>query len=187
MRRNRSSVPPPQWQIQLLALLYGVVVVLALFIAANIVTYIARSIIQPQIALHRLATEKSVLEQRVAQKKHEIAELQKRKAWWSDPIGKEELAREKAGLVRKGEHTVVITPPPPPAPKTASAGRQAATAEMNPTLRISMVTLVTFVVLYGVLLLRRRRLIKVRQEVNVGVLTPRKELLRRRQTPTTDH
>ena len=181
MRRRKDSTPTAEWKLLLLGSMLGILVVLALLAGANIFAFVARSIVQPRFTLQRSAAEYNEWERKVAEKKRQIAELEQKKRWWSNPIGEEELARTKGNLVRPGEHTVVLMPPASPEQAEEAKVRHAGVTESNSTLRVTLLTLFTCGVAYGILLLRRRRLIRARQEV--GILTPRKELLRRRKAP----
>jgi len=154
-------------------------IVLLLLLAANICAYVIRTAVHPMHALMRANAEQHTWEQKVETKRRELAEMQAKRDWWSSPSGEDELAHQ-LGLVREGEQTVVVTPPAPPAPDPTSASkRRAGIAELSPTLRLSLLTLFVCALVYGSLLLRRRRLLQTRR-VPVGILTPRKQLLRRR-------
>jgi|GEM_PF-2479323 len=153
--------------------------VLLLLLAANISAYIIRTAVHPVSALKRVNTEQKTWERKVEAKRRELAEKQAKKEWWSSPSGEDELAHQ-LGLVREGEQTVVVTPPAPPKPNPSPASkRRADIAELSPTLRLSLLTLGVCALIYGALLLRRRRLLKT-QRAPAGILTPRKQLLRRR-------
>ena len=175
MRRNRSANTPPRWQLHLRAVMRGLGMVLLLLVAAQLFTYLARSVIQPLIVYRQKVAEHRVLSQQVETMRRQVEEQHTRRSWWTTPIGKEELARQRAMLVRPGEQTVVVTPPAPsPEPPVVV---DAVGATLSPMLCGAVLALVMCAVIGG-MLLRRRRLIKVRQQV--GVLTPRNELLRQR-------
>ena len=179
MTGTRSAQPLSQRQILLRAILRAVVIVLFLFVVATASALLIRSIVHPLVTLHRVRAEKNTWERKVAEKRRQLAAMEAKKQWWNSPNGKDELAHQM-GLVKKDEQTVVVTPPKPPAPTVpAPAVRQAGSLEVSPTVRLSMLTLVVCALVYGVLLFRRRRLLKTRRD-EVGVLTPRKELMRRR-------
>jgi len=179
MTNTRSTTPLSHRQLLLRAILRGVVLVLLLFVVATASALLIRSVVSPLITLHRVSAEKKSWERKVVEKRRQLASMEAKKQWWSSPNGKDELAHQM-GLVKDGEQTVVVTPPAPPASATpAPTVRHAGALDVSPTLRLSMLTLVVCALVYGVLLFRRRRLLKTRHE-EVGVLTPRKELMRRR-------
>jgi len=180
MTGSRSIRVPSHRQVLLRGVLRGVIYVLLLLLVANVSAYLIHSVVHPWVTLHRVSAEQRMWERKVAEKTRQLAQLQAKKQWWRSPNGEDELAHQM-GLVRPGEHTVVMTPPPPspPAPRAPLNEQYAGTLELSPTLRLSLLTLFVCALVYGGLLLRRRRLLKIRQET-VGVLTPRAELLRRR-------
>lgn len=180
MRKDRASKKQlsPRRRL-LLALLTGLLIGVwytsLIFLAARASAYVIRSIVHPQFAVHRMAAETESWQRKVDEKKRQIAELEAKKTWWNSTVGQQELARER-GLVHPGEHTLVVTPPPPPAPPKAAT--HAALTEITPTVRLTVLSLFSCGIIYGLLMLRRRRLIRVYQQT--GVLTPRKELLKQR-------
>ncbi|MHB0938925.1 MAG: hypothetical protein ACYDCO_22445 [Armatimonadota bacterium] len=179
MTRARSIQPLSHRQLLLRSILGAVVIVLLLFVVATASALLIRSVVNPLITLQRVRAETNQWERKVAQKRRELASMEAKKQWWSSPNGKDELAHQM-GLVKKDEQTVVVTPPASPAPKApAPAARRAGALEGSPTLRLTMLTLVVCALVYGMLLFRRRRLLKTRQQ-ETGFLTPRKELMRRR-------
>lgn len=179
MAGTRSARPLSPRQSWLRAILRAVAIVLLLYLAATGSALLIRGIVQPVITLHRVRAEKNLWERKVAEKRRHLAAMEEKKRWWNSPNGKDELAHQM-GLVKKGEQTVVVTPPPPPAPEQPTPTvRHAGSLDVSPAMRLSMLTLVVCALVYGTLLLRRRRLLKMRRE-KIGVLTPRKELMRRR-------
>jgi len=179
MAGARSTLPLSHRQILLRAILRAAGIVLLLFLAAHVSAYLIRSVVHPMRSLARVSTEQRSWERKVANKRRQLAEMQAKKQWWSSPTGEDELAHQ-LGLVREGEQTVVMTPPPPtPKPSAPVVIRHAGVTDLSPTIRLSLLTLFVCALVYGVLMLRRRRLLRSRRQA-VGVLTPRKELLRRR-------
>jgi hypothetical protein len=179
MTRVRSTPPLSQRQVLLRAVARAVGIVLLLLLVANVSAYLIHGAVHPLRVLARKNAEQRTWERKVEEKRLQLAAMQAKKKWWSSPNGEDELAHQ-LGLVKEGEQTVVVTPPAPPAPTPTSVSeRQAGMLGLSPTLRLTVLTLGICALVYGALLLRRRRLLRTRREA-AGILTPRKQLLRQR-------
>ena len=176
MTKARARKPLTPRQLLLRAIVRGVLSVLALLVVAHVSACVIHSIVHPLATLHRVTAEQRAWERKVAEKKRQLVAMKAQKTWWSSPAGEDELAH-KLGLVKPGENTVIVMPPPPPAAKAQALPVPPAAPEISPTFRVAALGVFVCLLVYGALLWRRRRLLAIRQAV--GVLTPRKELVRR--------
>lgn len=179
MNRDRSARPPAKRHALLRVIVRTLLLLAVLALAARLTAQLLFGLIQPHITVHRLAREVAQLEQMKTAKQKEKQALLDKIRWWSSPMGEDELAHEK-GLVRPGEHTVLIPTPSAanPAPPPMHAIGSVLGEQTNPTFLLFLLAFLACSLVYLGLLLRRRHLIRVRRPE--GTLTPRSELARRR-------
>jgi len=162
------------------ALTRGVVIVVVLFVAAQLLARITYAVIRPHLRAVQMRSENNLLEKMVVAKRQEKKDLQQQIDWWKSPPGEEELAHSK-GLVKPGEHTLVLLPPLPA--KSAAISPVSTLPVTHHHRLIAAVVGFVCAFIFGIgLLVRRRRMLARRP---AGTLTPRSELRRHQHsTPT---
>ena len=180
MSHNQSNGQGAEQSALRRALLRGAIIVFALFLAAELLGNFTFALIRPHLRAMQLRSENTTLEKMVIAKRQEKKDLEQRIQWWTSPSGEEELAHTQ-GLVKPGEHTLVLLPP-----KAAAAAQSHQAPSVVPAfahhtrlIAAGIVFLVAF--LLGIGLLVRRYHLLSRRPANT--LKSRAEL--RRHAPTT--
>ena len=186
MQRVRSIIVDlthaPLWR----ALARGVLLAVILVLAAKLCAHWTYDFVHPYFRALQLAQVNEDLAGKVAAKRDEKKALEQKISWWNSPAGEEELAHS-AGLVKKGEHTLVLTiatPKPSAAAATPAPAEHALGGIAHPKRLLAAGAVFVLAFIAGIaLLLRRRRLLRANRPA--GTLTPRSELQRRRHSPAT--